>query len=328
MESKDSSDPKYVEPVIVAVDVMGTDRGPAEMIVGVEAALEHDPTLSCVLIGTAEALERHLAAPGPRLMGRVADEAIAMDEEPATAIRTKRGASTLQAMRMLRDGEAHVAVSGAGTGAVLLAAAAVLRRAPGVLHPALGTVVSSHLTEPSILVDCGASTERNSAWLEQFATFGRAMATALLDVHEPTVGLLANGTEGLKGDATIREAHARLLEAGDGYVGLVEPDGLFSSQPHVVVTDGLIGNLVLKSVEATWRAVEPLVDLSRAANPTHVHLQFANLGWGGVVLGVGGTVVKTHGTGSATNAFGAVLFAATAWRAQLHRRVAEAIARA
>ncbi|WP_137159365.1 hypothetical protein [Blastococcus sp. CCUG 61487] len=311
--------------VTIAVDVMGADHGPAEIVKGIRAALDHDPALLCIAVGTSAVVRQHiLSIASPRLTYVIADEVITMDDNPISAVREKRQSSLLATLRLLKVGTADAAVTAANTGGTLVAAAAILRRIPNVKHPALATMISLPMSKPTVLVDCGGSVERIPEWLVQFASLGIVVARSLLRVQDPCVGLLANGTEVAKGDEVMAKAH-RLLEGTlSQYRGFVEPDALFAPEPHVVVSDGLVGNIVVKTVEATFATLSPLIDRSRLSEPAEAvgasdafDSSPKRIGWGGLILGIRGTVVKAHGTGTAENTFGALLLAASAHRARV-----------
>lgn len=323
-------------PVTVAVDVLGTDIGPEPMCRGVRESLEADDALSCIVVASRQAIREHFPeGESARLAFCEAGSFISMSDNPHHAVRAKRDASTLLGMELVRRGAADALVTGANTGAVMLSSAAILRRSAGVLHPALGTIVSSRFTEPCILVDCGASTRREPAWLVQFGVMGAAMAKAMLGISRPSVGILANGIESIKGDTVIRSANELFCRMPISYVGLVEPFSIFTPEPTVVVTDGLIGNLVLKTIEgATKSLISPLIAATNEAGTKSLTDSswdgdtIRNLGWGAVVLGVDGTVVKTHGTGTARHCRNAIKLASAASRLSLLPTLRESLASA
>ena len=319
--------------VTIALDVMGTHLGPAEMIAGALEATRKDTELKCLIVATNEAAEQGDLRRLPiQLVDRLPTQVIQMDDSPATAVRSKRDSTLLRCLEMVRSGEVDGAVTGGNTGAVVLAASAILRRLPHVIQPALATVLDAGPGIQTILVDCGASTERNPAWLEQYALLGAVLARSLLAIDGPTVALLANGTETTKGDPPLREAHRRLAASFPGYVGFVEPDALFGSQADVVVTDGLVGNLVLKTVEAVFRSIATTFPQlrERPARDEEVAQSRdgskARLSGGAILVGVGGVVAKTHGLGTASGVDGAIRLAAAATRSDVTAHVAQAAA--
>jgi glycerol-3-phosphate acyltransferase PlsX len=309
---------------------MGTDLGPEPMLAGVRAALAADPEVECIAVGTADALAD--IASDDRLAAHAASEVIEPNDEPAIAVRSLRDSSTLRAMELVRDGRAAAVVSAASTGAVVLAAGAVLRRAAGVAHPALASVMAG--TTFTVVVDCGATTRREPTWLVHNAHLGVALAEVILEGEPASVGLLANGVESIKGDGAIRTADRLLRTSHLRYLGFVEPDALYSAEPHVLVTDGLVGNILLKTIEATWRAVvapisEELDEAKRRAalpeRPEAPPSPSARFTGGALLLGVRGVVVKAHGLGTARGAADAVALAASAVRTGLGSHLAAGI---
>lgn len=325
VSSKDADTSAFVR---IAVDVMGSDGGPGPLIAGVSAAVAADAGVHCTIVGTARALDDHLeGCSQERITTHVASEVISMAEDPAIAVRGKRDSSTVQAIQLARVGSVDAVVTAANTGAVVLAAGAVLRRLPGVLHPALATPLAFRTMTSKVLTDCGASTRREPAWLEQHAHLGVALFDALFRPDSVSVGLLANGIEAIKGDDVIREAHRRLEISELRYLGLVEPDAFFTREPDVIVTDGLMGNVLLKTIEATFRSLSPLLSQlqDRAAHPAPSLAGLDDLGSGAVLLGVDGLVIKTHGRGSAQGIARAIMLAARVVRSGLHARIRIAV---
>jgi glycerol-3-phosphate acyltransferase PlsX len=298
-------------PVTVAVDAMGADRGPRSLILGARAAVDADPDLTCIVVATAAALGDHAALlRHPRLATEIATGVIGMAEPPVAAVHDKRGASLVRAVRLARRDNADAVLTAGNSGAAVVAGGAFLRRLPGVNHPVLAAPLGLHTAAPKILVDCGATTRRDPAWLVEHAHLGVALAGHLPGPGDPPVGLLANGVEPTKGDDVIAEADRRLRASGLHYVGLVEPLALYEPVPRVVVTDGLTGNLVLKTLEATLDAVRRLAGQAAGLDGPTRHE-------GGILLGVGGLVVKAHGTATPAAVSGGVALAARLVRAGL-----------
>jgi len=308
---------------------MGTDGGPLPMAQGIAAALGADQGVECVVVASEGALTESadvLASGGARLRTCVTPEHVIMSDDPVVAVQTKRRSSMSLAMRMVRDGTAHAAVTAGNTGAAVVAAAAIVQRSAGVTHPALATVVRPPGRPPTVLVDCGATTTRETRWLVEFAHLGSGLAHHLGLSDTPSVGLLANGVEETKGDSAIREAHCRLVQSPLRYVGLVEPDAFYAPTPDVVVTDGLLGNVLLKTIEATWRALRQQSTGPQGTGSTELDGRRARpTPRGAILLGVQGTVVKAHGVGTASHAADAVLFAATCARSGVGRSSARPI---
>jgi glycerol-3-phosphate acyltransferase PlsX len=229
----------------VAVDALGGDRAPEEIVAGaLEAAADG---VQPVLYGPAG-----LDTGGLPLVETTQE--VAMDEKPADAVRGKPDSSLVRACRAVHDGEADAVLSAGNTGAMLAAGLVHIRRLPGVLRPAIAVVIPAR-DGPSVLIDSGANADARAEHLLQFAHMGAIFAHEVLDVADPQVGLLSIGEEPEKGNALTLEAHALLAESGLNFRGNVESRSLLEGAADVVVTDGFTGNVSLKLLEGTIRTV-------------------------------------------------------------------------
>jgi phosphate acyltransferase len=225
----------------VALDAMGGDHAPATTVAG--ALLARDDGVDVVLVGDAERLR---AEPGGTDLPVVhASEVVAMDEDPALALRSKRDASIRVAAALVADGSADALVSAGSTGATLAAGLLAIGRAPGVRRPAVAAVLPGTGT---VLLDAGASPDVQPDALVAYARMGAAYAT-VRGVAAPRIGLLNVGAEPGKGNALARAAEELLAEL-EGFVGNVEPAAVLAGAADVVVTDGFTGNVLLKTLEA------------------------------------------------------------------------------
>lgn len=312
-------------PARVAVDLLGGDRGPGDVVAGVVRGCAADPLLSVVLCGPRELATDLLGryAPdgggGERIAVAHATQAVTMEEDPARAVRAKRDASVRVAARLVRDGEADACVSFGSTGAALAAAVFTFRRLPGVTRPGLAVTLPT-AGGPVVLLDAGAGVEASADLLVQFALTGAAYAQLRLGVSRPRVGLLCNGSEAGKGDLLRREAHAHLERSPLCFVGNVEGhDVAAGGCVDVVVVDGFTGNVFLKGLEGAvatvMAAMLPLLEryggtAARAeAERTAQQLGAAGQG-GGVLLGVGGVTVVGHGAATPAEVAAALATAA------------------
>jgi glycerol-3-phosphate acyltransferase PlsX len=231
----------------VAVDAMGGDRAPDEIVAGAVEA--RSTMLTPVLVGP----------PGLDTSGLELVEApttIAMDEKPGEAVRAKRDSSLVTACRLVREGAADAAVSAGNTGAMLAAGLVEIRRVRGVNRPAIAVVIPAR-RGPTVLIDAGANADARPEHLRQFAYMGSVFAQELLDAHEPEVRLLSIGEEPEKGNQLTLEAHALLAEVDDlNFTGNTESRRLLEGDADVVVCDGFTGNVVLKTLEGTIRSVQ------------------------------------------------------------------------
>ncbi len=319
----------------IVLDGMGGDHAPREPVLGaVEAARELD--VEVVLVGRPEVLEPELArAGGEGLPIRIlpAREVIEMDEHPAQAVRRKKEASILVGLREVKEGRADAFVSAGHSGAVLAGALLVLGRVPGIHRPALATVFPG-LQGPFVLLDVGANTDCKPEWLVQFAQMGAVYARHVLGVERPRVALLSNGEEEIKGNRQVQEARERLralLEQGDpgfDWVGNVEGKDLPHGLADVVVADGFVGNVVIKTAEGVSDFLLTVLRQELTARPwfklaaavlrpafrrVKKRLDYAEYG-GAPLLGVRGVVIVAHGRSNARAIRNAVRVAARAVR--------------
>ena len=320
----------------VAVDAMGGDRAPAEIVAGARKAA--DEGIAVVLVGRPEDLGD---AAGLDVVP--AREVIEMHEDPAQGVRRKKDSSLVRAAELVRDGTASAMVSAGNTGATMAAALLRMGRLPGVARPCIATPLPRLGRSPAVLVDAGANAECTSAMLVQFAQMGSAYAAARFGIPDPSVALLSIGEEPSKGTPLVKEAHAALAAgAGVRFVGNVEGRDLLPSPVDVVVTDGFTGNVTLKSLEGSLRfIVETLFsvfstdDDTKAASevllphllPIAAALDPERTG-GAMLLGVDGVCVISHGSSSATAILNALRVAHELAAGGLVDRVAAAVAHA
>ncbi|HXY80231.1 MAG TPA: phosphate acyltransferase PlsX [Gaiellaceae bacterium] len=298
----------------IAVDAMGGDRGPGQIVAGALAA--RDAGLTPLLVGPA-ALDTH----GLELLE--APDVIAMHEKPAEAVRAKPQSSLVAAVRAVGEGRADAVVSAGNTGAMLAAGLLELRRIPGVLRPAIAVPIPAR-RGPSLLIDAGANADARPEHLVQFATMGAVFAEEILDVANPEVRLLSIGEEREKGNQLTLEAH-ELLAAGDlNFAGNCEGRDLLGGAADVVVTDGFTGNVALKLLEGTIRNLLDALREEIAASATGKlggllirpaarrlrHRLDPDTYGGAYLLGLRGLAVIAHGNSSPTAIANAVRLAA------------------
>jgi glycerol-3-phosphate acyltransferase PlsX len=225
----------------IAVDAMGGDRGPAEIVAG---ALEaRSDTIEPILFGDA-GIETH----GLEL--RETNGVIGMDEKPAEAVRAKPESSLVASVRAVAEGTADAVVSAGNTGAMLAAGLIELRRIPGVMRPAIAVPLPAK-RGPSVLIDAGANSDARAEHLLQFATMGAVFAEEILGIANPEVRLLSIGEEREKGNQLTLEAHELLAASDLNFKGNAEGRDILEGAADVLVTDGFTGNVALKTVEGT-----------------------------------------------------------------------------
>ncbi|HUF01643.1 MAG TPA: phosphate acyltransferase PlsX [Gaiellaceae bacterium] len=298
----------------VAVDALGGDNAPDEVVAG--AASAASARLVPVLYGPAG-----LATQGLELVETA--DAIEMGEHPVEAVRAKPGSSLVRAVRAVADGEAETVVSAGSTGAMLTASLLHIRRLPGVHRPGIAVVIPAR-RHPSVLIDAGANAEARPEHLLQFAHMGAVFAEEILGVSDPSIRLLSIGEEPEKGDQLTLEAHALLRASGLRFEGNTESRWLLDGAADVVVTDGFTGNVALKTIEGTIRTVlDGLRDELRSslsgkaagllmrssARRLRKRLDPDTYG-GAYLLGLRGLVVIAHGSSSRVAVSNAIALAA------------------
>jgi glycerol-3-phosphate acyltransferase PlsX len=328
--------------VRVAVDAMGGDRAPEEIVAGALAAASDE--VKPILFGPREILEP--LAGGLEIVH--AEQVVAMDEKPSDAVREKRESSLFLACRAVGHGEAEALVSAGNTGATLAAGLIEIRRLPDVHRPAIAVPIPA-LDGPSILLDAGANADARPEHLVQFAHMGAVFAEDVAGIGNPTIALLSIGEEPEKGNRLVREAHEELAAAGLNFVGNVESRDLLRRAADVVVCDGFTGNIALKLLEGTIKTTldtfrEEVTASARgklggllirpAARAMRTRLDPDTYG-GAYLLGLRGLVVIAHGNSSGTAIANAIRYAGRGVvggvveqvAARLETRVGEAAAR-
>jgi glycerol-3-phosphate acyltransferase PlsX len=319
--------------VTVIVDAMGGDQAPQEPVAGAVIAARTFPDIDVLLVGDEDAIRTCAASLGQlptNIQIRHASQVITMCDAPGSAVRQKRDSSIAVGMRLVRDGQAQAFISAGNSGAVMAGAMLILKPQPGVDRPALASSFPTKRGR-TVVLDIGATADCKPVHLVQFARLGSALATAVLDVPSPRVGLISIGEEPTKGDELTKETHQLLLTTeGINFVGNVEPKELVRGQVDVVVCDGFVGNLILKTGEGfgellLGRIKEEITKgwLNRIAawilRPafTRVKRLFDYAEYGGaLLLGVNGVVVISHGRSSAQAIVSAIRLAARAAQRQ------------
>ena len=298
---------------IIAIDAMGGDFGPHCIVPASIACLAEYPSLHLVLVGQPSLIEPLIARyPGvdrARLRVEPAAEVVAMDERPAQALRGKPDSSMRVALGLVRDGRAQACVSAGNTGALMALSRYVLKTLPGIDRPAMVSAIPT-TTGSCQLLDLGANVDCSAEHLYQFAVMG-AVAAEVLGVARPRVALLNVGTEPIKGNQQVKLAASLLQQAqGLNYIGFVEGDGLYRGEADVVVCDGFVGNILLKSsegladmiarrVEAQFRAglLARLVGLLARPLLRRLRQELAPAQHNGAsFIGLQGIVIKSHGS--------------------------------
>ena len=302
---------------IIAIDAMGGDFGPRNIVQASLACLTATPSLHLALVGQTSLIEdlialdhtRYPGADRSRLRVVQAGEIIHMDERPSQALRGKPDSSMRVALGLVADGHAQACVSAGNTGALMALSRYLLKTLPGIDRPAMVAAIPTRNGYCQLL-DLGANVDCSAEALYQFAVMG-SVAAETLGVSRPRVALLNVGTEDIKGNQQVRQAAGLLQKAGGlNYIGFIEGDGLYRGEADVVVCDGFVGNVLLKSSEGLATMIAERIEtqfrrnaLTRAAGlvavPILKRLQ-ADLAParhnGASLLGLQGIVVKSHGS--------------------------------
>ena len=318
--------------IIISVDAMGGDMGPAAVVAGCDQSARKNPDIFFILHGPKAEIEG-LVARRKSLTGRCevrdATGVVTMDDKPSQVVRSGKDTSMWSAIEAVRDQSASVAVSCGNTGALMALSMIRLRKLPGVNRPAIAVLYpSSNPQGFNVLLDVGADVKADADDLLRFALMGMSYARNGLDLPRPRVGLLNVGTEEHKGRTELKEAFELIRDqravAGFEFVGFVEGGDISGDVCDVIVTDGFTGNVAIKTGEGTaslvgdrLREAFKFSPLSRLASilaypslrrlkkkidPRRVN--------GGVFLGLNGTVVKSHGSADATGVSSAIKLAA------------------
>ncbi|HIF51059.1 MAG TPA: phosphate acyltransferase PlsX [Thiotrichaceae bacterium] len=297
---------------IIALDAMGGDFGPSEIVPAALSILKKHSGLNLILVGkedvVLEELKKHKAVGHERLQVLHAPEVVEMYEAPSHALRNKKQSSMRRAIEQVREGNAAACVSAGNTGALMATSRYVLKMLPGMDRPAICTILPGTHGHTHVL-DLGANVDSSSEQLFQFAIMGSQLTSAVENKENPTVALLNVGAEDIKGNDRVKQAATLLEESHLNYIGFVEGTDLYTGNVDVIVCDGFVGNIALKASEglaeflryhatkqfkssiyskfAAIIAMPVLKALKRKIDPKNYN--------GASLLGLRGIVIKSHG---------------------------------
>ena len=330
-------------PSVIALDALGTDRAPKPEIEGAIQAARHFGT-RVILVGPEQQLKAELSR--YRWTSRLpieivhASEVITMDDKAVQAVRTKRDSSMRVGVRLVRDGVATGFVSAGNTGAAMATAKMVLGALPGVDRPALAAVFPTALGTGAMLLDVGANVDCKPHNLEQFAVMGEIYFRSIFGTKRPTVGLLSIGEEESKGNELTRESFQLLKHLPLNFVGNVEGRDLYNGEVDVIVSDGFVGNVALKTSEGVANLVRSALKealratitrqvgylLSRSAF-TDFKKRLDHTEYGGApLLGVKGVCIITHGSSNANAIKNAIRVASEFSESHVNEEIEKGIA--
>jgi glycerol-3-phosphate acyltransferase PlsX len=302
---------------------MGGDHGPHVTVPAVTNYLDRNPGVDIVLVGLPDVIESELRALGialsPRLRLRPASEVVGMDESPALALRGKKDSSMRVAINLVKSGEAQACVSAGNTGALIATSRFVLKMLPGIDRPALAVVLPT-MRGHTYVLDLGANVDCTAEHLLQFGVMGATLVSSVENKAKPSVGLLNIGEEEIKGNEVVKQAAELLRDSGLNFFGNIEGDDIYKGTTDVVVCDGFVGNVALKTSEGVAQMLSTYLReefkrnvLTRLAGVVALpvikafkrrvdHRQYN----GASLLGLRGIVIKSHGSAD-SYAFGFAL---------------------
>lgn len=332
----------------IAVDAMGGDLGPSEVVAAVKLALHQYPALSPItLVGNESVLTPLIAHAGltgdPRLSVFHASEVVTMDDKPLNALKRKKDSSMVRAIELVKNREAGVVVSCGNTGALMAGGTLRLRTMEGVARPALAAICprqGGHF----VLIDAGANPDAKPEHLVHNAILGSHYCRVMLGIKSPRVGLMTIGTEEGKGNALITETNEQLRRIGDiiNYAGPIEGFHVFAEHVDVVVCDGFVGNIMIKSWESLVKFFSTMLKEELQANPMRATGALLSKGafnalkerinperYGGApLLGLNGNILKAHGSSNRHAIKSAIRAANEIIKADLNLRIEADITRA
>lgn len=298
---------------ILAIDAMGGDVGVSVTIPATIAFLKRHADTRLLLVGNPEAisaeLAKHETVDASRFEIIGASQIVGMDESPQSALKNKKDSSMRVAINLVKEGRAQACVSAGNTGALMATARFVLKTLPGIDRPAIAKQMPSLSGKSSCMLDLGANVDCTAEHLVQFAILGAALMSALNQEQAPSVGLLNIGTEDMKGNEVVRQAAELLKQSGLNFVGNIEGNDIYRARVDVLVCDGFVGNVALKTSEGVASLMtevlreefkkSPLRRLSAIIALPVLKAMRMRLDPrrhnGASLLGLRGTVVKSHG---------------------------------
>jgi len=326
------------ERITIALDVMGGDHGADVVLPAALRALSRHDELDLLLVGDREIIEAGLqrlrAADNKRISIQHASQRVEMDEAASHALRFKKDSSMRVALNLVKEGRAQACVSAGNTGALMATARYVLKTLPGIDRPAICTSLPT-MSGHTWMLDLGANVDSSPEHLFQFGLMGSVLAKAVDSNHNPRVGLLNIGEEEIKGNETVKEAATLLASGSMNYIGFVEGNDVYGGNVDVVVCDGFVGNIALKTSEGVARMISHFIKQSFNRNLfTRIAALFAlpvlkafrrqidpRRYNGASLLGLRGTVIKSHGSADALAFANAIEVAAVVVRQQVPERI-------
>jgi glycerol-3-phosphate acyltransferase PlsX len=328
------------KPVTIALDAMGGDIGPDVVIPAAREYLKRDLETALILVGDEQILNKKLGAHtfGEQLRIKHASQTVEMDELPSKALRNKKDSSMRVAIDLVKSGEANACVSAGNSGALMATSRFVLKMLPNIDRPAMITALPSK-TGQTFMLDLGANVDCSAEHLVQFAVMGSETVAAVTDIANPKIGLLNIGQEEIKGNEQVKGAHELLLHSSLNYVGYVEGDNIYQGGTDVIVTDGFVGNVALKTSEGVAKMILHFMTLEFKKNPLTklsgliampvlkaLHKRLDHRRYNGAsLLGLRGIVIKSHGSADKLAFMNAISIARKEVSSDVPRRISEQV---
>jgi glycerol-3-phosphate acyltransferase PlsX len=306
---------------VIAIDAMGGDHGPSVIVPAALGILSKYANLHLILIGEEAVLQRELKSYSydvNRLTVQHASQQVEMDEVPTQALRSKKDSSMRVALNLVKDGKAHACVSAGNTGALMAIARYVLKTLPGIDRPAIvSTFPTIDPNKNMRMLDLGANVDSTAEHLVQFAVMGSVLSSAIDNIENPKIFLLNIGEEEIKGNELVKHAAQLLMNVKNiNYAGYIEGDAIYHGEADVIVCDGFVGNVALKTSEGVATFIIKLIRQAFMRNPltklvgllakpilkSFIQRIDPTLYNGATFLGLQGIVIKSHG-GATTPAF-------------------------
>lgn len=297
----------------IAIDAMGGDHAPKEMVIGALEAVKKWENLEVVLVGDEAAIRSHLTETHDRIHIHHTTEVIDTDEEPVKAVRTKKDSSMVVAANLVKSGEVEAFISAGNTGALMTAGLLVVGRIKGIERPALSPILPTAGDNGVLVLDVGANVDAKASHLYQYAIIGSLYAEHVMGIKNPRVGLINIGSEEKKGNELTKETFPLLQNAPINFVGNIEPRDIPFGICDVAVCDGFSGNVLLKTMEGTAGVIFKFLKeaftsslknklaaamLMGSLKEMKGRLDYKEYG-GSPLLGLNGAVFKAHGSSDA-----------------------------
>lgn len=310
----------------IAIDAMGGDFGPGVTVPAAQRALQKYLDVELVLVGQQDQLDEQVSKLGlqneSRLSIHHASEIVSMDESPAVALKKKKDSSMRVAINLVKQGTVDACISAGNTGALMATSKFVLKTIPGIHRPAICTSLPT-INGHTHMLDLGANIDCTAEHLMQFAVMGSVLAQSVDDNSKPTIGLLNIGSEAIKGNEVVKEASKLITDTSLNYSGFIEGDDIYTGKVDVVVSDGFVGNVSLKTAEGLASLVNTVLKTEfkknifsklaalislpvlKAVRHTLDPRQYN----GASLLGLNGIVIKSHGSADVDSFFNAIKIA-------------------